>query len=796
MGHNAARKTPSMGFRLRLALFLVLTLAVVQGLTAWLVYTVTRSELIEQGQRQLSDSAQVFVRQIDDVAERVADSVEVLALDYALRAAIAQHEQSTVRSALRNHGRRVGAARMLLIDLDGQISADTDEAAPLPRAFPFPRLLGNALERRVAAVVALDGRAYWMVVVPVLAPQPIALIAAGIPIDDALLARMQQVSALPSGIELLVPAPDGGWSVLASSAGQPGLAQTLRAQGLDLPQTPQLTAAAGHEYLALAVALGRTPGEAPLSALLSYSLDEALRPYRSVATSWAVLLALGLLFAMLGAVLIAHGVSRPLIALAATARRIAAGDYSAPTVHPQRDEIGQLSLAFSNMAQAIGEREERIRHQLDHDAVTGLPNRVAAEMAIGQVTAADGAGGALLMIGLGSLSEVVQTMGHALADRLMRQVGVRMQALARERLVARATDTQFLIWLPAANKTEAITVAFRVVDALGEPYQEADVAIDLAPAIGIALMPEHGRDAGELLRHAEVALMLVQESEDPVSVYAADTDPHRPERLSLMADLREALEHDHLELHYQPKLHLASLKVDGAEGLVRWRHRKHGMIPPDAFIPLAEKTGNIRQLTRWALATSIAQAQRWSRHGGRTRVAVNLSARDLKDSELPRRISELLSLHQVSPDHLMLEITESAVMGEPDAAIAVLRRLADQGIDLAIDDFGVGQSSFAYLRRLPVREIKIDKSFVQRLATDAGDQAIVSSIVDLGHRLGYRVTCEGVESQAALDYLVDIGCDHAQGYCISRALPIAEFDRFIGHDGHPVAATTGDVRDG
>lgn len=784
-----------MGFRLRLALFLVLTLAAVQGLTAWLVYTVTRSELIAAGQRQLSASAQVFVRQIDDVAERVADSVEVLALDYALRSAIAQKEQTTVRSALRNHGRRVGAARMLLIELDGQISADTGAEAAAPRAFPFPRLLGSALERRSAEVVALEERAYWMVVVPVLAPQPIAFIAAGIPIDDALLARMQQVSALPSGIELLAPTADGGWSVLARSAGQQGLTGQLFAQGLGLPDQPQLVTAGGHEYVALAVALGPTPGDAPLMAVLSYSLDEALRPYRSVATSWAVLLGMGLLFAMLGAVLIAHGVSRPLIALAATARRIAGGDYSAPPVHTQRDEIGQLSQAFSNMAQAIGEREERIRHQLDHDAVTGLPNRVAAENAIQQLIIADAnASGALLMIGLGRLSEIVQTMGHALADRLMRHVGARMQALARERLVARATDTQFLIWLPAANRSEAITVAFRLVDALDEPYQEADVAIDLAPAIGIALMPEHGRQAGELLRHAEVSLLLVQESEEPVSVYVPETDPHRPERLSLMADLREALEHDQLELHYQPKLHLGSLRVDGAEGLVRWHHRKHGMIPPDAFIALAEKTGNIRQLTRWALATSIAQAQRWSRRGNRMRVAVNLSVRDLKDAELPRRISELLSLHQLPPDLIMLEITESAVMGEPDAAIAVLRRLADQGIDLAIDDFGVGQSSFAYLRRLPVREIKIDKSFVQRLATDAGDQAIVSSIVDLGHRLGYRVTCEGVESQAALDYLVAIGCDHAQGYCISRALPLAEFDRFVGHAGEPIGAAGGGLR--
>jgi EAL domain-containing protein (putative c-di-GMP-specific phosphodiesterase class I) len=354
-----------------------------------------------------------------------------------------------------------------------------------------------------------------------------------------------------------------------------------------------------------------------------------------------------------------------------------------------------------------------------------------------------------------------------------------VSGLAGDRLAARATDTQFLLWVPGVGKDEAIAVAFRIIDLLSEPYQEADLAIDLAPAVGVALFPEHGDHASGLLQHADVALFAALGSDDPVAVYDPATDPHRPERLSLMADLREALDRDQLELHYQPKLNLALGRIDSAEGLVRWNHPKRGFVPPDSFIRLAEETGNIRRLTRWALAASIAQAQRWNGDGRALRVAVNLSARDLEDTDLPRRVSDLLAVHRVAPERIMLEITESAVMGEPDAAIQVLRRLANQGIDLAIDDFGVGQSSLAYLRRLPVREIKIDQSFVRRLADDVEDQTIVSSIVELGHRLGYRVTSEGVESKAALDYLTRIGCDHAQGYYISQALPASEFDRFL-----------------
>jgi EAL domain-containing protein (putative c-di-GMP-specific phosphodiesterase class I) len=279
-------------------------------------------------------------------------------------------------------------------------------------------------------------------------------------------------------------------------------------------------------------------------------------------------------------------------------------------------------------------------------------------------------------------------------------------------------------------------------------------------------------------------------TDDPIALYDPVTDPHRPERLSLMGDLRHALEHGGLHLHYQPKLNLQAGRIDSAEGLIRWRHPIVGPVAPDAFIALAEETGNIRRVTRWALAAGIAQAGRWKAEGRSIRVSINVSARDLDDSELPRRITGLLETHGVPPSQIVLEITESAIMGKPDAAIEVLRRLADAGIDLAIDDFGVGQSSFAYLRRLPVRELKIDKTFITQLAHLREDRIIVSSIVELGHRLGYRVTAEGVDDPSALAYLRDIGCDHAQGYLIATPLPAEEFGRLVSTAHWPLPAAT------
>ncbi|HTA63965.1 MAG TPA: EAL domain-containing protein [Xanthomonadaceae bacterium] len=777
-----------MGFRFRLASFFVAALVIVQALTAVLVYEVTRRELIGEGQRQLGVASTAFARQLDDLSGRVAANVQVLALDFALRSAIAQRDQATVLSALRNHGRRVGAARMLLVGTDGKIEADTSTTADTEKNFPYDDLLQRSFEKPAAALVAENGRAYWMVVVPVFAPTLVGEIAAAIPVDDSLLSRLQAQSTLPKSVELATAAGNGGWTVVAHGQDHVAMTAGLATVGHGLPYQPELVDVGGREYVAQAVRLNGSKQSAAVVAVLGYSVDEALSPYRSVARAWAALLAFGLAVGLCGAWLIARGVSRPVEQLAASARRIEAGDYrlddiGAPQPAVRRDEIGQLASAFANMARAIGEREAQIRHQAGHDQVTGLFNRVAAETAIQrELHSHTERPAALLMIGLGRIPEIIKTLGHAVSDRLMRDTAGRILRLVDDALIARATDTQFSIFLPACAKPEAIATAFRVLDALSAPYQEADLTLDLVPAVGIALYPAHGAEASALLRRAEVALLAALGSEEPVVVYDPATDPHRPERLSLMGDLREALDHDQLSLHYQPKLLLSDARIIGAEGLVRWQHPRLGMVPPDAFIAMAEETGNIRRLTRWALAAGIAQAHRWSTASTAIRVSINLSARDLDDADLPRRIAELLSIHKVPPERIMLEVTESAVMGKPDAAIGVMRRLADQGIDLSIDDFGVGQSSFAYLRRLPVRELKIDKTFVQHLTESQEDRTIVGSIVDLGHKLGYKVTAEGVESRATLDWLAQIGCDYAQGYFIAKPMPVDAFDRFVAND--------------
>lgn len=770
---------PHLGFRLRVALFFVATIIAVQALTAVLGYEVARRELVRQGGAQLEANSNAFVAQMDDIATRVASSVQVLSQDYGLRSAIGEQDHGTVLSILRNHGRRVGATRMQLVGLDGKVQADTAHPGAATGPFARPTLLEGAFDGRKAAVIAENGAVFWQVVVPIYAPQPAGLVVASVPIDDKLLSHMQELSTLPRDVEMMTRPVGKPWAVVAHGGGEARLPPGFFAGNDHFPDAPVLAQSGGREYLVLARSFPQAAaGDPEVAAVLGYSLDEALRPYRSVWLTWAGLLVLGLILGVLGSLLIARSVSRPVEALAAAARRIEAGDYRAPEGLRRNDEIGQLATSFQAMTAAIGQREERIREQALHDAVTGLPNRVASQAAIDRPRATSEA--TLVMLGITRLPDIIKTVGHALGDRLMHDAGRRLSELAGSRFVGRVSDTQFVLWLPDAGRTRATELASRLLDALGRPFVEGNFSIDMGPAIGIACAPGDGEDAATLLRHAEVAQFAAAGSARGLAYYDAATDPHRPDRLSLMGDLREAIDQGQLSLHYQPKLDLSSGRVMAAEALIRWQHPRRGLVPPDAFIGVAEETGNIGRLTRWVINDALARARAWTQAGHPINIAVNLSARDLEDLDLARRISDLTALHGVPTSILTLEVTESAVIADPARALQELRRLADLGFKIAVDDFGVGQSSFAYIRQMPLHELKIDKTFIRNLATDEGDRVVVRSIVDLSHRLGLRVTAEGAEDAAALDYLREVGCDCAQGFQIAAAMPAQAFvERFL-----------------
>jgi predicted signal transduction protein with EAL and GGDEF domain len=372
-----------------------------------------------------------------------------------------------------------------------------------------------------------------------------------------------------------------------------------------------------------------------------------------------------------------------------------------------------------------------------------------------------------------------------MGDLVLREVAYRLHHALHRRTdtVARLGGDEFAVLLPTEGVEGAKLVAAKVVEVLSEPLTIEGHLVDVGASTGIAVYPEHGADAPTLMRCADVAMYSAKRAGSGFVVYDSQHDQSTPGRLSLLGELRHAVEHDELTIHYQPKVGLAAGHAGhAAEALLRWTHPERGVLLPESFVQFAEQTGYIKAVTRWVLDNVFRQCAAWRAAGLDLRVSVNISARDLHNPDFPRTFSELAAAHRMRPEFVSLEVTESAVMEDPAYALAILERLHEMGVRLAIDDFGTGYSSLAYLKRLPVDELKIDKSFVIGLERDADDAAIVRATIDLAHHMGLTVTAEGVEDRSVLETLRRLGCDHAQGIYLSRPLSAAELERWMRRD--------------
>jgi len=416
------------------------------------------------------------------------------------------------------------------------------------------------------------------------------------------------------------------------------------------------------------------------------------------------------------------------------------------------------------------------QHQALHDRLTGLPNRTLLRDRTGQaIRGADRelTPAALLLIDLDRFKEVNDTLGHHDGDQLLIQVGQRLRAALRQvDTVARLGGDEFAVLLPKIATAEgAAAVARKLLAAFAEPFVLDGLTLDIEASIGLALYPDHGTDADELLQHADIAMYTAKDTHTGFVLFDPRQDQHSPRRLALLGQLRRAIDQQQLVLHYQPKVAAHSGRVLGVEALVRWQHPTHGLVPPDDFIPLAERTGLIAPLTHYVLDAALRQCRTWQQAGHELSVAVNVSARRLLDLAFPEEVAGLLARWQVPARLLVVEITESAIMADPAHAMQVLGRLDGMGVQVAIDDFGTGYSSMAHLKTLPVQELKIDRSFVAQMTSNPRDAVIVRSTVDLGRNLGLRVVAEGVEDLATWQELDALGCDAIQGYYISRPVP-------------------------
>ncbi len=775
---NKLRSIPMRSLQTRILALFLLLIFVVQVGGFVLINTVGGKAARSTVGGEVVAGARVFDRLLEQDAQRLVQGARLMAADYAFREVIATGDHDTIGSVLVNYGKRIEAPLVMIVSLDQTVLGDTlDSDAGKPFALPrlFERAEGSG---EAAAMVVLRGQLYQLVLVPVLAPVPIAWAVVGQRVDDALTQDLLRLTRLD--VTFFSRRANDGWKLQASTLPAPDRETLLADMASErlADSDPDGNAIYSDGAITRIIELP-TQAEASVVAVLQEPVYSALEPFRRLQRQMALISLLGVIISVFASIFIARGVARPVRDLAGVALRIAAGDYSTAPPVSRTDEIGDLANAFRNMQKDIASRESRIMDLAYRDGLTQLPNRALYSARLDAalaVAAAKGMPVAVLLMDLDHFKDVNDTLGHPIGDLILRAVSSRLELLLKRPTdtVARLGGDEFAILMPGADAIKAERLAKSVLHALEMPMTPEGHVVDVRASIGIAVYPEHGSERSTLLRHADAAMYAAKRKNLGIALWDDRYDEHSKERLSLMSGLRKAVDEDELVLFYQPKVALRGGSELHAEALVRWRHPTRGLVAPVEFIAFAEQTGYIRAITQWVMAHAIAQCAAWRSDDLAMNVSINISARDLVDLELPERVESLLRKYGCAAQWITLEITESAILDDPDHAIDNLRRLHSLGCRLAIDDYGTGYSSLAYLRRLPVHELKIDKTFILGMARDSSDAVIVRSTIDLAHHMGLMVVAEGVEDEATVERLRGLSCDMVQGYLLSR--PIAAED--------------------
>jgi diguanylate cyclase (GGDEF)-like protein len=549
--------------------------------------------------------------------------------------------------------------------------------------------------------------------------------------------------------------------------------------GNPLYQSPNWPAAAESEH---SLVVSHTlHAYAPANSRLEVSVVKDMRGFhdglrRTQHWVTAIAVAATLLFAFIALALLQRTAINPLRALAAQLQRVRQdkSQLGQRVAVGGNAEVVELGSGFNEMTTRLKELYESLERMAFTDPLTKLPNRTLFHDRLQQTilnAKREHKPFALCIMDLDRFKDINDTLGHHVGDMLLQQVATRLRGKLRESdTVARMGGDEFAVLLPTVSGKHAGMAARMLLQALRTPFAVEEHSLTIGASIGIALYPDHGVDANILMQRADVAMYAAKNAGSGYAYYESRLDRNNPARLALMSELRQAVEQEQFELYYQPKVSLKTGRAVGVEALARWRHPREAILLPDAFIPMLEQTGLIRSLTPWVVNEALEQSQKLLAAGLPLMISVNLSVCDLQDPYLAEAFAEQLAAHQIAPASLEIEITESAVMTEPVRALDMVTRLADMGLRLAIDDFGTGYSSLSYLKKLPVKTIKIDKTFVLGMIGDENDAAIVRTSIELAHNLGLEVVAEGVENAETLQRLKELGCDQAQGNYLSRPL--------------------------
>lgn len=710
---------------------------------------------------------------------RLRSAGAVLAADPRFLSTVKSRDVAAINGLLTTHRYRTELDLALVLDTDGRVLAGTDSIGA--QDMHHPALVRLAMtDGAVPAHITAFDHTYEVVSVPVGDTAPIAWLTSGILVEQAFARRLSALTGVD--VTLLARSNDRP-SILGSSLDaldSATLLQDLSAAGQVADHARRIRTG-NVEHLALLQTL--IPDRPDIELLLSEPLDAIMAPYRTLRYAVLLLGAVALCLAILGSLLLSRTITRPVNTLVQAARRIRDGYYHQVVQVEGNGEVAELASALNAMQRSIADREEHITFHARFDALTGLPTRLSAldeiETAILRA-APTGEPVTVMLVDLNNFSDIGSSLGYDISDALRCQAAERLRAgLDARHMLGRIEGDQFIIVLDGRDLDQATEIAEDLVRLLGGGLSVRDINVSVEARVGIASFPQHAADAEQLLQRAAVARYDARNSDVRIRIYQEGNDGRNRRQLAILGDLRKAARHDEFRLYLQPKVRLPDGQICGAEALVRWQHPGFGFLTPDQFIPIAEKSGNISLITHWALATAIRECRLWLEEGLDLPISVNLSSRDLQDKNLPFYILELLRNHDLPAKNLVLEITEEAIVLDFKHATLVLECLRDIGIRIAVDDFGTGYSSLSLIKRLPVDELKIDRSFVTNLPDDRDDVAIVGAAINLAHNLGLQVIAEGVETQAGLGWLAANGCEQAQGYLISKPMPAEEFSTWV-----------------
>ena len=641
-----------------------------------------------------------------------------------------------------------------------QVKAGTPfSASPAPRS--------RMPDEGATSLLVDNGRIYQLVTVPVRSPLPVAWIAMGFELDQKAARELADITGLAVTLSVI---SGGRWT--------------------DVVSTVPAGAAGQSDVVTRRIEMSKW-GNAEVVAILSRSLADARAPFERLTKVLFVIAAVSLIASALAAFWLARNITKPLQYLTQAVDQMRAGAYDVTLSVQRRDELGVLAEGLQLMQTAVQSRDQSIRRLAYEDSLTGLMNRTAFGAALGRaLTEAGGAPIGVAVINLDRFRRINEHLGYSVGDAVLTKMAARLAAVPSvSSAVARFAADQFAAFTRLRDAPSLQAWGTSLVMALAEPVFVEAQPIDITATVGLALAGAAAASSDELLRCADLALEHARREKRALAAYEEAFKPAALDQLSLLGELRRAVEHDELRLFFQPKIELKTGRVAGAEVLLRWQHPTRGLLCPADFIPFAEQTGFIRRLTRWTLDHAIAQGAAWQQAGKALALAVNISADDIGDPRLDSRVASLLTRHQLPPVLLTLEVTESGFIEDPTRALRMLDAIAALGVGLSIDDFGTGYSSLSHLARMPVHEVKIDRSFVQGLESDPEFAPVVRSAIDMGHGLGLKVVAEGIETEKAAVQLRDLGCDVAQGYLYAKPMPLAAFETWLdGKQRVPVIA--------